>query len=198
MPSMTIKDILDNKTKPDKRLVKDFKELAGVVKVLKAQGYSIVLTQGVWDLIHEGHALYLEDAKKQGDILIVGVDSDEMTRKRKGPDRPIVPQEERVRMISHLRHVDIIAIRNSKDGLGKLIDVVRPDVLVVSKSTNDFTDKMKNEYKGLCGKIINLPPRATTHTSARIRRLAIDGAEKLASQITKLTSDFLNKIKNEA
>lgn len=177
------------------RFIPDYKELKQVVNDLKKMGYKIVLTQGVYDLIHEGHALYLEHAHVHGDILIVGADSDELTRKRKGPDRPIVPQQERLKMLVHLRHVDIVTLRELKHGIGDLIKLVQPDVLIVSESTGDFSKKQVKEYAKYCGKIIMLPPQATTSTSARIRTLTIDGAEKLASEITKLTDDFLAKVR---
>jgi rfaE bifunctional protein nucleotidyltransferase chain/domain len=155
------------------------------------------LTQGVYDLIHEGHAAYLEAAKAQGDVLIVGVDSDELTRKRKGPERPIVPQEERLKMLVHLRHVDIVTLREAHHDIGYLIRIVRPDVLVVSKSTTDFTFEMAKEYKSFCGAIVSLLPQATTSTSARIRNLTIEGAEKLAQEVSQMTQKFLNKIRQK-
>jgi len=192
----TLKDILDSGTLSGKRLVKSSTDLKKLVKLLKENGYRIVLTQGVWDMVHDGHATYLEAAKKKGDILIVGVDSDSLTKARKGPNRPIVPQEERIRMISHLRHVDIITVRDLKHDIGMLIRLVEPDVLVVSKSTKDFTTKMKKEYGPHCGEIIDLQPQSTTTTTGRIRDLTIEGAEQLANEVNKLTADFVEKIRN--
>lgn len=190
-----VKDILDPNINPEKRVINDYRTLKKVVNRLKAAGFRIVLTQGVWDLIHEGHARYLQKAKNQGDILIVGVDSDELTRKRKGPRRPIVPEDERIRMISHLRHVDIITTRRLGDEIGKLIYTVEPDVLIVSQSTEDFSKKDKNGYSDVCGEIIDLKHQATTSTSARIRNLTIEGAEDLADKVHDLIADFLNNIK---
>ncbi|MBA3550645.1 adenylyltransferase/cytidyltransferase family protein [Patescibacteria group bacterium] len=195
MSTARIKHILTPSTNHKERFISDYKELKDIVDHLKKVGYRIVLTQGVYDLIHEGHALYLEAARSHGDVLVVGVDSDELTRQRKGPERPIVPQGERVKMLVHLRHVDIVTLRNVGEGIGDLIKLVKPDVLVVSKSTGDFDNKQQQAYKKYCGKIITLPPQATTSTSARIRLLAIEGAEKLAREITKLTQDFLAKIR---
>ncbi len=188
-----IKQILGGKTEFENRFVKDFKQLGELVTVLKKMGYKIVLTQGVYDLLHEGHAKYLENAKSHGDILIVGVDSDELTRLRKGPTRPIVPQDERLKMLAHLRHVDFLVLRETKHEIGDLIRLVKPDVLIVSKSTTDFPKEMAMEYKNNCGQIVMLPPQSTTTTSARIRTLFIEGAEKLASEINQLTKDFLEK-----
>lgn len=181
--------------------MRDFDSLDLIVKKLRGQELRVVLTQGVFDLIHEGHAKYLEMAKSYGDVLIVGVDSDELTRVRKGDGRPIVPQKERIEMLVHLRHVDIVVVREAHHDPGDLIRLVKPDVLVVSTSTKDFSSdlklnkKMREEYEGVCGDIVILPPQGTAHTSARIRQLTIEGAEKLATEINQLTREFINKIR---
>jgi len=192
-----ISRILDRKTNFSERFIPDHAELDKLVKTLKKKGLKIVLTQGVYDLIHEGHALYLEAGKSYGDILIVGVDSDELTKLRKGPNRPIVPQNERVKMLIHLRHVDIVTIREAKNDIGELIRLVKPDVLITSSSTNDFkNDLAAGKYGAYCGKIVTLPPQATTSTTARVRNLTIDGASQLAREINKLTQDFIKSIRN--
>lgn len=195
-PTRNVKDIFKQESNVKTRYISDYKELDGLVKHLKQGGYKIVLTQGVYDLIHEGHAKYLEAARSLGDILIVGVDSDALTKKRKGPNRPIVPQNERLNMLAHLRPVDVLTLRHVKDDIGALIRLVKPDVYVASESTTDFTKELRDIYKPHCKKIVVLPPQATTSTTARIRTLTIEGAEKLAVEINKLTIDFLNKIKN--
>lgn len=195
MSSTRVKKILSPDTNLKDRFVSDFKTLKHIVDACKKQGKKIVLTQGVYDLIHEGHALYLEKAKAYGDVLIVGVDSDELTRARKGPNRPIVPQSERIKMLVHLRHVDIVSLREVHHDIGDLIRLVKPDVLVTSFSTADFTDEMKKMYKDHCKKIVTLQPQATTSTTARIRNLTIEGAEELAHQVLKITNDFLKKIR---
>ena len=189
--------ILENKTYFEDRFVPNHTALREIVEQLRRDGHRIVLTQGVYDLIHEGHALYLEKAKSYGDVLIVGVDSDELTKLRKGPNRPIVPQDERVKMLIHLRHVDLVTIREAGHDIGELIRVVCPDVLVTSTSTEDFKkDIERGTYKDYCGNIIVLPPQAATSTTARIRELTIEGAEKLAREVSKLTEEFLNNIRN--
>ena len=196
MPSkISIKEILSGNSSFEKRYIRDFNNLKKVVAECRKRKLKIVLTQGVYDLIHGGHAAYLEKAKSLGDVLIVGVDSDALTRERKGPGRPIVPEEERLRMLVHLRHVDVVTLKDVDQGIGDLIRLVRPDVLVVSKSTTDFTDEMAKEYEGVCGKGVSLPPQAPTSPSARIRILTIDGAEQLAGEIGKITQNFLNKIR---
>jgi rfaE bifunctional protein nucleotidyltransferase chain/domain len=168
----------------------------------KKAGYTVVLTQGVWDLIHIGHARYLQKAKKLGDILIVAVDTDEVVRHRKGPNRPIVPEEERVQMISHLKSVDVIVMKKSKTDHGKLIRLIKPDVFVVSKTTasanaeKKFIEEIEEEHKNFCKKIINLNAQATTSTTARVRTLTISGMEELAEELHKMIDKFLHNKKS--
>lgn len=187
--------ILEIGTNIEERFVPDYDKLDKIISELRNLNKKIVLTQGVFDLIHEGHALYLEKARSYGDILIVGIDSDEFTRKRKGPNRPIVPQEERIKMLVHLRHVDLVTLREIHHGIGDLIQLVKPDVLITSSSTSDFDEDMKREYNPYCREIVTLPPQATTSTTARIRNITIEGAESLAKEIKNLTDNFLDKIR---
>lgn len=192
----TVKHIITPGSNIEHRFVKDYVQLKKMVDIFKEMGYRVVLTQGVYDLIHGGHAKYLETARSYGDVLIVGIDSDELTRQRKGPDRPIVPQDERLQMLTHLRSVDIVTLREVHHDIGELIRLVQPDVLVVSKSTKDFDLKMANEYKDVCGKIVSLPPQGTATTSARIRNLTIEGVEQMAGEINSLIQNFLKKIRS--
>jgi D-glycero-beta-D-manno-heptose 1-phosphate adenylyltransferase len=187
------------KGEPMKRISRRyFKSIDNLVKSLDVhrKGRRIVLTQGVYDLIHEGHAKYLEIAKSHGDLLIVGIDSDKLTKLRKGKNRPIVPQKERIDMLLHLRHVDIVVLRDVKDDIGDLIRKVKPDVLITSTSTKDFSEKLVKEYSSYCGEIVTLPPQSITSTTARIRDLTIEGAESLAKEINELTIEFIEKIRN--
>jgi D-beta-D-heptose 7-phosphate kinase/D-beta-D-heptose 1-phosphate adenosyltransferase len=117
--------VLQPGTNLENRHIADLESLGAIVTELKKEKLRVVLTQGVFDLIHEGHAKYLEMAKSYGDILIVGVDSDELTKIRKGKNRPIVPQEERIEMLVHLRHVDLVVLREAKDETGDLIRLVK-------------------------------------------------------------------------
>ena len=184
--SASVKNILSPSSRLEDRYIADYKALKNVVDSLKNMGYRIVLTQGVYDMLHEGHAHYLEKARSLGDILVLGVDSDELTRKRKGPNRPVVPEQERLQMLSHLRSVSILTLRHAKDNIGKLIRTVRPDVLVTSTSTKDFNKKGQfAEYEAFCGEIVVLPPQAATSTTARVRELTISGADQLANEIMR-------------
>lgn len=189
---VSVKNILSHRSNLKDRFIPDYKELKEVVGSLKGMGYRIVLTQGVYDMIHEGHARYLEKALSYGDLLIVGVDSDELTRMRKGPTRPIVPQKERLQMLAHLRSVSILTLREVHHGMAKLIETVRPDVLITSTSTSDFGKKEVAAYENVCGRIVTLPPQAATSTTARVRLLTISGADQLAQEIMRGMPTLVN------
>jgi rfaE bifunctional protein nucleotidyltransferase chain/domain len=174
------------------RYISDPKKLASLVKHWKELGLRIVLTSGTYDLFHVGHAEYLEQAKKQGDLLIVGVDSDAKVRERKGPHRPVVPEAERVHILSHLRHVDAITLKPPKSKPNDLIKLIRPDVLVLSKSTKHRKEDIE-EKKKYCGKIVLLPPQAETSTSAKVRLLHVSGAGRFAQEVIPRLSAMLEE-----
>jgi rfaE bifunctional protein nucleotidyltransferase chain/domain len=112
-----------------KQKIKTRKGLLKIVQDLKAKGRRIVFTNGCFDLLHIGHVRYLEEAKALGDVLVVGVNSDTSVRKLKGSKRPILPEEERVEILSGLGCVDYVTLFDEIDPL-KLITFLHPDVLV--------------------------------------------------------------------
>ena len=176
-------------------------QLKIITKSLQDANYKVVLTQGVFDLIHEGHGKYLERAKEQGDILVVGVDTDEYTRKRKGPNRPVVPESERLRMLTFLRSVDIITIRTldaSEKDVDYLHKALRPDVFVMSTTTKDFPLEKQNEIEKYVGKVVIFEPQAETSSTARIRNLMIDGVAGLEAELSKTVQEYLKKIGSQS
>ncbi len=182
------------------KVLHDIEELKKKVAELRNNKLSIVLTQGTWDLVHIGHARYIQEAKMHGDVLIVGVDSDEKVRLRKGPDRPIVPEDERLEIVSHLRWPDYLILKYSTDPKWHLIKLIQPDVLIATKET--YTKEEIQELKKYCKKILVLEPKATTSTSAKIRLLNITTANKieklLAPKIAKAIDDVLMEVKDIA
>lgn len=154
------------------RFISDHDKLAELVVYWKKLGLKIVLTSGTFDLFHIGHAQYLEKAKSYGDLLIVGVDSDAKVKERKGPHRPIVPELERVQILSHCRHADVITLKGKDDPQNHLIKIVSPDILIVSESTNHAEEEV-DEKAQYCREIIVLEPQSETSTSAKIRLIQI-------------------------
>ncbi|HHS50431.1 MAG TPA: D-glycero-beta-D-manno-heptose 1-phosphate adenylyltransferase [candidate division Zixibacteria bacterium] len=96
---------------------------------LKAEGAKVVFTNGCFDILHRGHVEYLTTARSFGDVLVVGLNSDESVRRIKGAGRPIVSQSDRMTVLEALRAVDFVIIFE-EDTPEKLIDAVAPDVLV--------------------------------------------------------------------
>lgn len=175
------------------RFIPDYKKLKEISEHLRGLGLKIVLTQGTYDMVHIGHARYFEEAKKYGDILIVGVDSDKKVRERKGPDRPLVPQEERLEMVTHMRPVDIVTVKEHNMPKWQLIKMVRPDVLIVTKETVEkYGQKQTKEMAQYCGMIKVLEPMATTSTSAKIRRLQLSLAKRFEKAIMPKLSNIIN------
>ena len=195
-----VKNIISGSSDLEHHYISNYNDLAVVVRTLKNAGYKIVLTQGVYDLFHVGHKRYLEEAKSYGDILIVGMDTDELTRKRKGPKRPFETLSDRVEILSGLRAVDIITIRREQDHFYRLIKLVEPHVLVMSETTEDFTENDKKNLLEYCGEIKVLPAKAGTSTTAKLRRMMTDGIGELGLKIQNLINDFLNNqnIKNKS
>lgn len=134
------------------RFVKNYDDIAEIVKALRVLGQKMVLTSGSFDILHEGHSMHLEAARAFGDFLIVGVDSDEKLRTRKGRGRPAVPELERLRMVTHQRGVGLVTLKHLDDPTWSLIKTVQPDVLVATAETytEDEITELESKY---CGKV---------------------------------------------
>lgn len=183
------------------RFVPNHDDLVALIDSLRAMGCTIVFTTGVWDLIHIGHAEYIhhgkEEAKKHYPdsdhvVMVVGVETDELTKIRKGPDRPIVPEEERLRMLGHLRAVDVLTLQYEPDQLYRLI---KHDVRVISQSTTDLPGL--EEIQSHCAHVVNLPPQSETSTTARIRRLSFDGALAVLAKVEKDLTRMVKEVRCE-
>ena len=95
---------------PPAPIVRDLDQLAETIEALKAEGKTIVMTNGTFDLLHVGHLRSLEDARSRGDVLVVAVNSDASVRGYKGPNLPIQPEAERAELLAGLRCVDYVTI----------------------------------------------------------------------------------------
>jgi len=102
-------------------------ELALKVGEHKSRGERIVLANGCFDVLHVGHARYLEGARREGDVLIVALNSDESVRSLKGEGRPILPADARARLVAGLAAVHYVAIFEEAD-VTRLLLTLRPDV----------------------------------------------------------------------
>ena len=103
--------------------------LVAFVRERRAARRRIVFTNGVFDILHPGHVRYLQAARRHGDLLIVGLNSDASVRRNKGPSRPINPQNERAEVLAALACVDAVSIFDEETPAA-IIRRVQPDILV--------------------------------------------------------------------
>jgi rfaE bifunctional protein nucleotidyltransferase chain/domain len=107
----------------------ELQALTDRTRVLQQAGRRLVFTNGCFDLLHVGHVRYLKAACQQGDLLVIGLNSDRSVRRIKGEKRPIVPQAQRAEVLAALDCVDYIILFDAPDPL-HLIETLQPDVLV--------------------------------------------------------------------
>lgn len=102
-------------------------EAVEAIKEARGEGKSIVFANGCFDLLHGGHVSYLEDARQQGDFLIVGLNSDESMRSIKGPTRPIIAEKDRSEILAVVEVVDAVVLFDEPT-CANLLETFRPDV----------------------------------------------------------------------
>lgn len=146
------------------------RELTKIVDKLKKEGKKTVFTNGCFDILHIGHVKYLEDAKSLGDILIVGVNSDESVRILKGNSRPIVPDIERAEILAALKCVDYVVIFNELNP-ENLIAQLKPAIHV--KGGDYVIDQIPESklVESLGGKTIILNEVKGKSTSSIIQKI---------------------------
>lgn len=154
-----------------KKIVHKYKELKRKVLAHKVLGHKVICTIGSWDMLHIGHLRYLNAAKNQGDVLIVGVDSDRGVKLYKGPLRPIIPQEERIEMLSYQSCVDYVTLVDDVDKKGnwqyKLIKELPIDMFVAVDG-NSYTPQQIKMIKKYCKELYVVPRQAEKTSSTDI------------------------------
>lgn len=144
---------------------------------LKEANKKIVFTAGSWDLIHAGQCRYLEKAKALGDILVVGVSSNQAISRVKGPNKPILDEKIRAEMLTFLRSVDFVTIL-PEPSCQPSLGLLRPDVFVTVNE--DWTDNYKEsrEYKtviGYGGEVMVIDRQSSSVSTTQILQRAIGG-----------------------
>jgi D-glycero-beta-D-manno-heptose 1-phosphate adenylyltransferase len=148
-------------------------ELLGRLAPDRLAGRQVVFTNGCFDLLHAGHAALLERAAAQGEILVVGLNSDVSVRRLKGPRRPIVPERERAALLASLRAVDYVVLFDEETPL-RLITALRPDVLVKGEDYAEEQIVGREVVEAHGGRVVRVPLVAGLSTSNlldRVRRL---------------------------
>ncbi len=140
----------------------------------RAAGRTVVFTNGVFDLLHPGHVRYLQEARRLGDALIVGLNADASVRRNKGPARPINPETERAEVLLALACVDAVVIFDEETP-NRIIGVVQPDVLV--KGADWAADAIvgRDIVEARGGRVVRVPVEEGYSTTALVEKVRTAG-----------------------
>jgi D-glycero-beta-D-manno-heptose 1-phosphate adenylyltransferase len=140
------------------------------VERLRAAGKTVVFTNGVFDLLHPGHIRYLTDARREGDALVVAINSDRSVRAIKGPSRPLTPEYERAEVLAAVRCVDAVVMFDEDDPR-QIIRRLEPDVLV--KGADWAADAIlgRDTVEARGGRVVRIPLATGYSTSAIIEKI---------------------------
>lgn len=153
------------------KIITDYKKLGEIISAHKILNHRVVCTIGSWDMLHIGHMRYLHRAKKEGDILVVGVDSDQGIKLyKKNELRPIIPEQERMEMLAYQDCIDYVTLVNDVDKEGswqyRLLEAVKPDVFVAV--VDSYPKEQIADIKKYVERVIQLPRQAEQTSSTKI------------------------------
>ena len=159
-----------------KRLIPQ-SDLMTLHEQLKAKDKKIVFTAGSWDLLHVGQCRYLEEAKANGDVLVVGVSSNDAIRRVKGPNKPILDEKIRAEMLTYLRSVDFVTIL-PEPSCQPSLGLLKPDVFITVREDWAANYKESKEYKTVIkygGEVKVVDRQSTALSTTKIVQRAIGG-----------------------
>ncbi|ADK84641.1 rfaE bifunctional protein [Desulfarculus baarsii DSM 2075] len=163
---------------PDtRRKIQSAQQVAQAAQAVRATGGKVVFTNGCFDLLHAGHVRYLNQARALGQMLVLGLNSDESVRTLgKGDERPLVPQAQRAEVVAALQAVDAVVVFDDPTPAA-LIEIIAPDILV--KGGDWPVDKIVGAEFVLAqgGVVLSIPlvqGLSTTAIAQKIARLALD------------------------
>jgi rfaE bifunctional protein nucleotidyltransferase chain/domain len=153
--------------------ITDREQLKKELDRLRGEGKKIVFTNGCFDILHVGHARYLKEAKKNGDVLVLALNSDASVRAIKGEQRPLIPEYERAYMVASLEVVDYVTVFSETTPL-ELITYLNPDVLVKGGDWAEEQVVGREAVRERGGKVVIIPEiqgASTTNIVEKIRRI---------------------------
>ena len=136
--------------------LRPIEKLKRVVEKLQKDGLKVVFAYGAFDLLHPGHVYFLQNAKAAGDVLVVGLRSDEAVSRGKGQAWPLVPQDDRAYMLSALECVDFVTLYDDENPV-ETISCLSPDILVQGSDYADASIMGEGLVKQKGGKAVNIP-----------------------------------------
>lgn len=149
----------------------EINEIYEVVEKIRKLGKKIVLAGGCFDILHAGHLVFLENAKREGDVLILFLESDENVRRLKGKDRPINSQDKRADALANISFVDFVIklskLPTDKD-YDRLIAQIKPDLIAITEGDPNF-QRRKNQAE-MAGGIVKSVARRTQHSTTKSAR----------------------------
>ena len=170
-----------------KRLI-PMSDLMALHEKLKEKEKKIVFTAGSWDLLHVGQCRYLEEAKAQGDILVVGVSSNDAIRKVKGQNKPILDEKIRAEMLTYLRSVDFVTIL-PEPSCQPSLGLLKPDIFITVREDWAANYKESKEYKTVIkygGEVQVVDRQSTALSTTKIVQRAIGG------ELGSIFKDFMD------
>jgi len=153
-----------------KSKITNLQKLIPIVNKLKSQNKKIITTNGVFDILHAGHVKYLEEARKLGDALIVGVNTDKSVKQLKGPKRPINDEKSRLTVLAALESVDYVFLFNEKDPR-KWIEKIKPDIHVKAGDYKLSQIIEKESVERNNGKVVLMPVVKGYSTTRLVQRI---------------------------
>lgn len=147
-------------------------EIEALRSSLRTENKRIVFTNGIFDILHAGHVMYLESARRHGDVLVLGLNADDSVRRLKGSERPINAASDRAIVVSGLRSVDHVVIFTEDTPL-RVIGLLMPDVLVKGGDYTRDTIVGADIVEAAGGIVVTIPlleGRSTTAVITRVRR----------------------------
>ena len=160
--------------------IKPRDELIPIADLLHSQGKKIAFTNGCFDILHVGHVHSFREAKKNSDVLVVALNSDDSVRVLKGKEKPFVPENQRAEVIAAIGDVDYVVIFNELDPLA-LITELKPDVLVKGEDWAEGTIIGQEFVEAGGGKVIRVSLKkgvSTTNLIKKIKASALNPSPK--------------------
>lgn len=158
--------VIPRKQRSKDKVIADRRALASILTGLRASGKTVVLTNGVFDLLHVGHTRCLEDAKSRGDYLVVAVNSDKSAQALKGKGRPLMPLAERMEMLSALSFVDYVTTFEDETA-DALLEQLQPSLYAKGTDYSLKTLPERDTVKGLGIKAVFVGDKKG-HSTARL------------------------------
>ncbi len=168
MPSST-------RNRASRQKIRSVAALIRMARQARARGRTIVLTNGCFDLLHAGHVMLLERAKRLGDVLIVATNSNRSVRGLKGPGRPVMSARDRAQLLAALESVDYVTVFDAPTPQ-RLIMALRPDVLVKGADWGQGQIVGSEVLKRYGGRVVRAPLVKGYSTTALIRRIQALGS----------------------